>query len=89
MRHAQVSTTMRYGNAYMTEKRKAYEPWLQMVFPAEVQKKRKAATLPLSVGLVGVFLSDFVTPKATLSCLFSACYGEQGLDLRPLGYERP
>jgi len=44
MRHAQVSTTMRYGNAYMTEKRKAYEPWLQMVFPAEVRKKRKRAT---------------------------------------------
>jgi hypothetical protein len=40
----------------MTEKRKAYEPWLQMVFPAEGQKKLKPATLPLSVGLVGVFL---------------------------------
>ena len=24
MRHAQVSTTMKYGNAYMTEKRKAH-----------------------------------------------------------------
>jgi hypothetical protein len=41
---------MRYENAYMTETRKAYEPWLQMVFPAEVQKKRKRATLPLSGG---------------------------------------
>jgi integrase len=33
MRHAQVSTTMRYGNAYMTEKRKAHGAVVQMVLP--------------------------------------------------------
>lgn len=34
MRHAQVSTTMRYGNAYMTEKRKAHGAVVQMVLPS-------------------------------------------------------
>jgi integrase len=33
MRHAQVSTTMRYGNAYMTQKRKAHGAVVQMVLP--------------------------------------------------------
>jgi integrase len=33
MRHAQVSTTMKYGNAYMTEKRKAHGAVVQMVLP--------------------------------------------------------
>ena len=35
MRHAQVSTTMQYGNAYMTEKRKAHGTVVQMVLPAK------------------------------------------------------
>lgn len=35
MRHAQVSTTMQYGNAYMTEKRKAHGAVVQMVLPAK------------------------------------------------------
>lgn len=30
MRHAQVSTTMRYGNAYMSEKRKAHGAVVRM-----------------------------------------------------------
>jgi integrase len=33
MRHAQVSTTMKYGNAYMTEKRKAHGAVVHMVLP--------------------------------------------------------
>ncbi len=33
MRHAQVSTTMKYGNAYMTDKRKANGAVVQMVLP--------------------------------------------------------
>ncbi|MHB1938502.1 MAG: tyrosine-type recombinase/integrase [Acidobacteriaceae bacterium] len=35
MRHAQMSTTMQYGNAYMTEKRKAHGAVVQMVLPAK------------------------------------------------------
>ena len=35
MRHAQVSTTMQYGNAYMTEKRKAHGAVVQLVLPAK------------------------------------------------------
>jgi hypothetical protein len=35
MRHTQVSTTMQYGNAYMTEKRKAHGAVAQMVLPAK------------------------------------------------------
>jgi hypothetical protein len=50
MPHAQVSTTMRYENAYMMESAR-----LQMVLPAEVQKA-EASDAPLSVGLVGFFL---------------------------------
>jgi integrase len=46
MRHAQVSTTMKYGNAYMTEKRKAHGAVVQMVLPA--QRKGKAETLEVS-----------------------------------------
>jgi integrase len=34
MRHAQVSTTMKYGDAYMGEKRKAHGAVVQMVLPA-------------------------------------------------------
>ncbi len=41
MRHAQVSTTMKYGNAYVTEKRKAHGAVVQMVLPA--QRKEKVA----------------------------------------------
>jgi hypothetical protein len=63
MRQAQVSTTMRYENAYMMEKRKAYEPWLQMVFSAEVQKKRKRGDASLSVGLSWGLSYDFLTQK--------------------------
>jgi integrase len=33
MRHAQVSTTMKYGDAYMGEKRKAHSAVVQMVLP--------------------------------------------------------
>jgi integrase len=33
MRHAQVSTTMRYGDAYMAEKRKAHSAVVQIVLP--------------------------------------------------------
>jgi integrase len=35
MRHAQVSTTMKYGDAYMGEKRKAHGAVVQMVLPAK------------------------------------------------------
>jgi integrase len=35
MRHAQVSTTMKYGNAYMTEKRKAHGAVVHMVLPIQ------------------------------------------------------
>jgi len=35
MRHAQVSTTMKYGNAYMTEKRKAHGAVVHMVLPVQ------------------------------------------------------
>lgn len=46
MRHAQVSTTMKYGNAYMTEKRKAHGAVVQMVLPGT--RKVKAETLEVS-----------------------------------------
>ena len=39
MRHAQVSTTMQYGNAYMTEKRKAHGAVVQMVLPTKTTAK--------------------------------------------------
>ena len=39
MRHAQVSTTMKYGNAYMTEKRKAHGAVVQMVLPEKTTQK--------------------------------------------------
>ena len=65
MRHAQVSTTMKYGNAYMTEKRKAHGAVLQMVLPAPHKAKRKHWRFPLSVGLRGVFSVVFCNPKAT------------------------
>jgi integrase len=39
MRHAQVSTTMRYGNAYMSEKRKAHGAVVQMVLPGKTSAK--------------------------------------------------
>jgi integrase len=42
MRHAQVSTTMKYGNAYMTEKRKAHGAVVQMVLPAQTNEKAEA-----------------------------------------------
>jgi integrase len=42
MRHAQVSTTMKYGNAYMTEKRKAHGAVVQMVLPAQSNEKAEA-----------------------------------------------
>jgi integrase len=42
MRHAQVSTTMKYGNAYMTEKRKAHGAVVQMVLPARTNEKAEA-----------------------------------------------
>lgn len=35
MRHAQVSTTMKYGDAYMTEKRKAHGAVVHMVLPLQ------------------------------------------------------
>jgi integrase len=42
MRHAQVSTTMKYGNAYMTEKRKAHGAVVQMVLPGPTNQKAEA-----------------------------------------------
>jgi integrase len=39
MRHAQVSTTMKYGDAYMGEKRKAHGAVVQMVLPARTTTK--------------------------------------------------
>lgn len=42
MRHAQVSTTMKYGNAYMTEKRKPHGAVVQMVLPARTNEKAEA-----------------------------------------------
>jgi integrase len=41
MRHAQVSTTMKYGNAYMTEKRKAHGAVVQMVLPSQHDETRQ------------------------------------------------
>ena len=41
MRHAQVSTTMKYGNAYMTEKRKAHGAVVQMVLPSQREETRE------------------------------------------------
>jgi integrase len=45
MRHAQVSTTMQYGNAYMTEKRKAHGAVVQMVLPAKTATKAEITSL--------------------------------------------
>lgn len=42
MRHAQVNTTMRYGNAYMAEKRKAHGAVVQMVLPAGGVSERRS-----------------------------------------------
>jgi site-specific recombinase XerD len=42
MRHAQVNTTMKYGNAYMTEKRKAHGAVVQMVLPSRTNEKAEA-----------------------------------------------
>ena len=42
MRHAQVSTTVKYGNAYMTEKREAHGAVVQMVLPARTNEKAEA-----------------------------------------------
>ena len=42
MRHAQVSTTMKYGNAYITEKRKAHGAVVQMVLPVPNKEKAEA-----------------------------------------------
>ena len=62
MRHAQVTTTMRYGNAYMTEKRKAHGAVVQMVLPEKASPKAEINEVPLSVGLrgdlEGVFLAQ-------------------------------
>jgi hypothetical protein len=53
MRHAQVSTTMRYGNAYMAEKRKAHGAVVQMVLPA--RREAVQEMFSLIVGILGVF----------------------------------
>ena len=45
MRHAQVSTTMQYGNAYMTEKRKAHGAVVQMVLPAKPAANAEIASI--------------------------------------------
>lgn len=39
MRHAQVSATMKYGDAYMGEKRKAHSAVVQMVLPTNTVTK--------------------------------------------------
>ena len=46
MRHAQVSTTMKYGDAYMGDKRKAHGAVVQMVLPARpiVQREQNIAS---------------------------------------------
>jgi len=41
MHHAQVITTMKYGNAYMTEKRKAHGAVVQMVLPSQSEETRQ------------------------------------------------
>jgi integrase len=41
MRHAQVSTTMKYGDAYMGEKRKAHSAVVQMVLPTNTATEAK------------------------------------------------
>ena len=41
MRHAQVSTTTKYGNAYMSEKRKANGAVVQMVLPSQREETRQ------------------------------------------------
>jgi integrase len=45
MRHAQVSTTMQYGDAYMTEKRKAHGAVVQMVLPAKPAAKAEITSV--------------------------------------------
>jgi integrase len=42
MRHAQASTTMKYGDAYMTEKRKAHGAVVQMVLRVRTNEKAEA-----------------------------------------------
>lgn len=44
MRHAQVSTTMKYGDAYMGEKRKAHGAVVQMVLPAKTSANAGIST---------------------------------------------
>jgi len=41
MRHAQVSTTMKHGNAYMTERRKAHGAVVQMFSSCTAQRKSR------------------------------------------------
>ena len=45
MRHAQVSTTMQYGDAYMREKRKAHGAVVQMVLPAKAAVKAETMSV--------------------------------------------
>src|SRR5258707_302049 len=45
MRHAQVSTIMQYGNAYVTEKRKMHGAVVQMVLPTKTTANAEVSSL--------------------------------------------
>jgi integrase len=45
MRHAQVSTTMKYGDAYMGEKRKAHGAVVQLVLPAKTSASAEISSV--------------------------------------------
>jgi hypothetical protein len=56
MRHAQLSTTMRYGNAYMTEERKATGAVVHEILPADAARNemwRLQALICLALSCVG------------------------------------
>lgn len=53
MRHAQVSTTMQYGNAYMTENGRRTVRSCKWYYPQKPLQKPRLQAFPLSVGLRG------------------------------------
>jgi hypothetical protein len=64
MRDAQVSTTMKYGNAYMTEKRKATRSYCADGSSCTAQRKSgKIGGFCLAWGYVGFLVLSCVTQK--------------------------
>jgi integrase len=57
MRHAQVSTTMRYGNAYRQRSERRMVQLCRWFFPGE--EKRGQKMFPLNVGICGDFRGVF------------------------------